>query len=222
MMKIDTKLINKNFVKGRKGQKIKYIVIHDTWNFGTSATAMNHYIYFNGAYRGASAHYFVDQKQILQIVKDEDTSWAVGDGNGKYGITNSNSVSIEICVNDGNYEMEINRTLWLTKHLMKKYNVSIDNVVRHYDASRKMCPSIMVANNWQGWKVFKSRLEALDKVEEVVPVAKEVVRINYNGIIKELDGNFVDDKNYVGVRELAETLGFTVTWDNNTKTVIIK
>lgn len=165
-MIINKKLISKNFVKGRGGQKIKYIIWHDTWNFATSATAENHYKYFNGAYRGASAHYFIDQTQILQIINDEDTAWAVGDGNGKYGITNQNSISLEICVNDGDYAKEIRDAIALTIYLMKKHNVPLENVLRHWDASRKNCPSIMKDNNWKLWYTCMEELK------------KEWVRLN--------------------------------------------
>jgi glucan-binding YG repeat protein len=41
---------------------------------------------------------------------------------------------------------------------MGKYNIPLDRVVRHYDASRKCCPSSMSANNWARWYEFKDRL----------------------------------------------------------------
>ena len=47
--------------------------------------------------------------------------------------------------------------LELVKHLMNKYNISISNVVRHYDASRKICPN-WSSNNWARWNTFKGKL----------------------------------------------------------------
>ena len=65
-------------------------------------------------------------------------TWHCGDGKGKYGITNSNSIGIEICINsDGNYNIAFQNAVELTKHLMKELNIPIERVVRHYDASRK-------------------------------------------------------------------------------------
>jgi glucan-binding YG repeat protein len=42
---------------------------------------------------------------------------------------------------------------------MDKYGIGIDNVVRHYDASRKDCPHSFYANNWAKWTEFKQRLQ---------------------------------------------------------------
>ena len=159
MLNIQKKLVNYNYTIGRAGNTIKYIVIHDTGNTGKGSGAMNHYNYFNGGNRNASAHYFVDDSNIIQIIEDSNTSWHCGDGGGKYGITNQNSIGIEICINsDGNYDKAIAHTIDLTKYLMTKYNISIDNVVRHYDASGKICPNSKSANNWAKWHVFKSKL----------------------------------------------------------------
>ena len=220
-MNIRTQLVNQNFTKGRL-DKIEYIVIHDTGNNSTLATAEAHYRYFNGAGRNASAHYFVDEKEVLQIIKDEDTAWHVGDGKGKYGVTNNNSIGIEICINDGEYTTEIDKTLRLTKYLMNKYNIGIDKVVRHYDSSRKICPRIMSANNWAMWSKFKSDLQIMLKPVENKPSTPSTIKIKYKNVVKDFDGTFVNDKNYVSVRELAEALGFIVEWEQDTKTVVIK
>lgn len=157
-MKINEKLIKKNFSK-RVNNFIKYIVIHDTANTNRGANADAHFTLFNREDRGASAHYFVDDNQILRIIEDKNRSWAVGDGGGKYGITNDNSISIEMCINsDGDFNKTYKNTIKLTKYLMKKYNISIEQVVRHYDASRKICPNIWHKNNWEKWEQFKKEL----------------------------------------------------------------
>ena len=44
-------------------------------------------------------------------------------------------------------EKVIDKTVALTKYLMAKYNVPIDRVVRHYDASGKYCPGVIGWNN---------------------------------------------------------------------------
>lgn len=217
-MNINKKLIRQNFVKGRGGKKIEYIVIHDTGNEAPLAHAEAHYNYFNNAKRNASAHYFVDEKQILQIIEDADTAWHVGDGKGKYGITNQNSIGIEICINDGNYSTEIAKTIELVKYLMKKYNIPFDKVVRHYDASRKLCPAKLSKNNWEAWKAFKAQLQEK-------PINK--VRVNIKGKVIDIDGVIEYDTNkmatnYVSIRQLAEAMGYVVDWDNDNKVVLIK
>ncbi len=164
-MNINEKLVKYNF-SSRKGSIIKYIVIHDTGNTSNGADANAHYNYFNGGDRQSSAHYFVDDKQVLRIIKDNDKAWHCGDGNGKYGITNENSIGIEMCINkDGNFDLTYKNTVQLVKHLMATYNIHIDNVVRHYDASRKICPHIWQKNNWDKWHMFKEDLVNKDQVD---------------------------------------------------------
>lgn len=154
-MTINEKLVKLNY-SSRKNTPILYIVIHDTGNTSRGANAETHFHYFNNADRGASAHYFVDDKQILRIIKDEDKSWHCGDGHGKYGITNENSIGIEMCINaDGDENKTYQATVELTKHLMNQYNIPVERVVRHYDASRKICPYTWNKNNWAKWQQFK-------------------------------------------------------------------
>lgn len=144
----------------KRTSDIEYIVIHDTGNKNKGADSEAHFKYYNGGNRNSSADAFVDDKQCL-ILNDYKVNytWHCGDGKGKYGITNGNSIGIEICVNaDGNYTKAYNNAVELTKQLMKELNIPIDRVVRHYDASRKSCPASMKDNNWELWNNFKKDL----------------------------------------------------------------
>ena len=145
---------------------IKYIVIHDTGNKSKGSDADAHFKYFNGGNRNSSADFFVDDTKILQVNDyTKYYTWQVGDGKGKYGITNQNSVGIEICVNaDGDYSKAFENAVELTKHLMKELDIPAERVVRHYDASRKNCPASMSANSWAKWKEFKDKIMECDKV----------------------------------------------------------
>lgn len=148
-------------ISNRNGTKIKYIVIHDTGNTSPGANANSHYNYFNGGNRYSSADFFVDDKQVL-CVNDyyKYYTWHCGDGYGKYGITNENSIGIEICINsDGNRNKAIEKTISLVQELMSELNIPIDRVVRHYDASRKSCPNTMSKNNWAEWYEFKEKIK---------------------------------------------------------------
>lgn len=126
---------------------IKYICIHYTAGTGS---ARNNCIYFSGANRNASADYFVDDAGIWEYNDPYSGyyTWAVGDGRGAYGITNANSISIEVVNNGGDFSnQEIEYLRELVPFLMSKYNVPADRVVRHYDASRKLCPAGYVDQN---------------------------------------------------------------------------
>lgn len=148
----------------KRTQKPIYIVIHDTANTAVGADAKSHFYYFNSGNKNASADFFVDDQNVLQINDyNKYYTWHCGDGNGKYGITNSNSIGIEICINsDGNYDKAFNNTIKLVKELMKELNIPAERVVRHYDASRKNCPGSMKSENWGLWNYFKQRIQEED------------------------------------------------------------
>lgn len=142
---------------------IRWIVIHYTGNYSPSADAMAHFRYLQGATRYGSAHYYVDDKQIIQTIGDSYIAWSVGDnqGYGKYlnGCTNANSISIEMCVNkNADPDLVYKNTLELTKNLMKKFSIPAERVCRHYDVSRKDCPHNLRANNWEKWWQFKAEI----------------------------------------------------------------
>lgn len=148
----------------RGGTPIRYIVVHDTGNPSRGANATAHYNYFNGGDRSSSADFFVDDTQVL-CVNDyyKFYTWHCGDGHGKYGITNRNSVGIEFCINvDSDRNKTLERTAQLVRELMQELNIPIDRVVRHYDASRKNCPQSMSGNGWAQWYKFKEKLKGED------------------------------------------------------------
>lgn len=185
-MEIIKKQIKYNISK--RTQAIKYIVIHDSGNKSKGANADAHFNYFNGGNRQSSADFFVDDIKVLQINDyTKYYTWQVGDGKGKYGITNANSIGIEICVNsDGNYDVAFEKAIELTKHLMKELNIPAERVVRHYDASRKSCPASMMDNNWSLWKKFKERLtmaKPVVNIQELTTVNDIVWELAERGII---------------------------------------
>ena len=159
-------IINKQmaFNFSARREAIKYIVIHDTGNPSAGADAAANFNYFNTGNRGSSADFFVDDSHVLRANDyNKYYTWHCGDGYGKYGITNANSIGVEICVNsDGNYNKAVANTAELVKQLMNELGIGISYVVRHYDASRKCCPSSMSRNDWCGWTEFKKLLSEED------------------------------------------------------------
>ncbi len=163
----------------KRNVKPKYIVVHDTGNKSKGADAEAHYKYFNSGDRQSSADIFVDDKQILKV-NDYHTyyTWHCGDGKGKYGITNANSVAVEICINsDGDYDKAVKNAVKAVKDLMKELNIPAENVVRHYDASRKNCPGTMSADGWKAWSDFKNSLKEKKKKENAVEIVNELIHM---------------------------------------------
>ncbi len=165
--------------RSRRSSAIKYIVVHDTGNTDKGADAERHYQYFNGGNHDSSADVFVDDHQAIQVNDwDKYYTWHCGDGRGKYGITNANSVGVEMCINsDGDYEKAFDRTVAVVKELMSVLGVDVNHVVRHYDASRKTCPMSMSGNNWARWNEFKRRITEVE----------EVSKAEYNALVERID-----------------------------------
>ena len=138
----------------------KYIVIHYV---GAVSTAKANADYFYAVNRKASAHYFVDENEIYQVVREGDSSWHCGTTGTYYSnCRNSNSIGIEMCCFNNNGTLDVSekvieKTIELTKELMVKYNIPVENVIRHYDVTHKCCPAPFV-NNLSRWNDFKNRL----------------------------------------------------------------
>lgn len=168
-MEIKENITTRNYTKGYN-RSIKYIVIHYV---GAVSTAKNNSDYFRSVYRGASAHYFVDENDIYRVVKDEDIAWHCGTRGTYYSeCRNSTSIGIEMCCYNNNGTLDIsenivNRTIELTKELMKKYNIPASNVIRHYDVTHKNCPAPFVSNV-NRWNDFKNRLSGTNKEATIV------------------------------------------------------
>ena len=138
-----------NYSKGRH-TTIKYLVLHYTANNGD--TALSNCKYFSSANRNASSHYFVDEKEVYRSVRDMNVAWHCGSMNGykhKY-CRNTNSIGIEMCSRkdkNGKFyikEKTIANAIELTKYLMEKYDIKVENVIRHYDVTGKICPKPFV------------------------------------------------------------------------------
>lgn len=150
-----------NFGGRRPKSAIKYIAMHWTSNTSPTATAMNHYRFFQNSNPGTSAHYFVDELEIVQIVGDTTIAYAVG-GNQGYGValngcTNYNSISIEMCVNNGYSDKMLFNAIELVKNLLAIYPHAI--VCRHWDATRKDCPKGWEGNNNKKWNWFLEEIK---------------------------------------------------------------
>ena len=150
-----------NYNISKRTQSVKYIVIHYVGSgSSTSGNAKNNCIFFAGGNRNSSAHYFIDDGGIWEYADPSSYyTWHCGDGHGKYGITNANSIGIEVCQNGDKpfTEKEIGYLSELVPSLMAKYGVPANNIVRHYDASRKSCPLYYVSRSSE-WTTLKRRI----------------------------------------------------------------
>lgn len=180
-----------NFKSGRT-KPVEYIVIHFTANNGD--TAKNNADYFaNNRNLESSAHYFVDEKEVWQSVKDTDTAYHCGAKTYKHKYCrNSNSIGIELCSrkdSKGKYYFKketVVRASELTKELMKKYNIPISNVIRHYDVTGKVCPAPFV-NDVSQWNEFLSSLSPKQNLESGNDIVWELMNGKHKIEIAEVE-----------------------------------
>lgn len=213
-MEIKRNITTQNF-NNSSISRIKYIVVHYTGNNGDTAYGNTKY---SKEYRGASAHYFVDENSIYQSVEDKNVAWHCGANSYKHPYCrNSNSLGVELCSrkdSKGNYyfnDKTVDNAVELVKMLMTKYNVPIANVIRHYDVTGKNCPAPFVRDN-KAWQDFKNRLVA--KGEQIM---KQNVKIN--GKVKSLNTINKDGYTYIKVRDLSDV--FNIGYNKETKLITL-
>lgn len=156
-MKIEDKLltINPYSRSGEKQKDIQYIVIHWVGNANTSATANRNY--FNNLAQthstSASSHYIIGLNgEIIRCIPDDEVAFH----SGSYSM-NRKSIGIEDCHPDWNGKFTddtYNALVELCADLCKKYGISINNVIRHYDVTGKSCPKYYVEHQDE-WNKLK-------------------------------------------------------------------
>ena len=156
-MKIIKMLTKKRCYVGQN--KPAYVVIHETDNWSKGAGAKAHATAMKNGNLAGTVHYYVDSTSIYQTLDHKDGAYAVGDGGGRYGITNRNSINIEICVNpESDYYKAVDKAEQLAASLLKQYGWGTDRLKRHYDASRKHCPRRIQDEGL--WPEFKRKTAA--------------------------------------------------------------
>lgn len=174
-----------NYGAYRNPSKIQYIVWHYTANDGDSDESNARY--FKTANRKTSAHFFVDDDSVTISVPETYTAWSVGGsrysnykttgGAAFYKLcTNTNSISIELCDTNKNgiydvSEKTLENAIALTRQLMDKYDIPIENVIRHFDVTGKPCPAYYVENN--KWNPIKMKITGTSIATEDASISTE-------------------------------------------------
>lgn len=149
--------VNEYSRPGTELEKVKGIVIHYTGNPGT--TAMQNRNYFEGLAESketkASSHYIIGLAgEIIQCIPLNEISYASNH-------RNVDTISIECCIdndagkfNEKTYDALVELTAWL----VGKYELEIDDVIRHHDVTGKICPKYFVEHE-SAWEDFKLDVE---------------------------------------------------------------
>lgn len=215
--------LSPNRWQGRAGRKIIAIVNHITAGLMPGCLT-----WMKNPASKASANYLVTRDgRIIQLVKDEDSSWANGEVNKPnwrlYDGTNPNRYTITIehegLAGSKLTEIQYQATLWLHRQLIKKHGIPVDqdHIIGHYridSVNRLNCPG--PGFPWE-------RLFADLKGEVVVAEDLKKVKIRVEGKEQKIvEGVIINNTTYAPVRAVAETLGRQVDWDGAKQEVVIK
>ena len=172
---------------GIKLNSVKKIVLHWVGNAGSSAIAnRNYFNRLNGIY--ASSQFIVGLNgEIISCMPEDEVAWHAGNYN-----MNLNSIGIENCHPDWNGKFNdstYNSLIELLVYLCKKYNLTQNDIIRHYDVTGKVCPKYYVENPSEFEKLKQDVASRLGnnytpQVVNTTPVTNnnyDVYRVCYNG-----------------------------------------
>lgn len=193
-MEIKENLVNSNkyYLKCPHSMTPKYITIHNTANTASAASEINYMINNNNA---TGFHIAVDDVDAIIGIPLNRNSWHAGDG-GK-GKGNLESIGIEICYSkdyatDRHAKAFIN-AIDVTKQLMQRFNIPIENVVQHNHWSGKDCPHrIRAEGTWSAFldglkdKEVKGDMASLINGYQVLTWQGETIHIYKGGNVLEL------------------------------------
>lgn len=146
---------------------VKGIVVHYVANKNTSAKANRNFFELreDGSYGFGSTHYIIGlEGEIIQCVPENEVCYHVGAKKYIPGIQdklgkkpNYSTIGIETChiTDTGVMTPKTRNTLVIfVTQLLKKYNLSIYELFRHFDITGKICPRFFV-DNTDEWDRFR-------------------------------------------------------------------
>lgn len=152
-------ITNKNARSRQKLSSVRFIVSHETANNG--ADADNHYHFFNRINNQTSAHTFIDDQKILEIIPLDEKAWHV-----RYNVNSDNrifgddandaAIGVELC-RPGSFRQAYDRYVWYHTYLCKKFQLHPQkHIVAHstLDPQRRRDPESWLKPNGVTWNEF--------------------------------------------------------------------
>ena len=147
-----------NRVSFGRGNPKNYLTIHQTGNTAAGANAKAHHNLQARSGIGYGWHWQVDDHEAIQTHDHDFKIWHAGDNRGK---GNTESISIEICVNlDGDYNQSVENGAKLAAMILKEENIDISRMVQHNYWTGKNCPEqIRACKNGICWSNFVEKVK---------------------------------------------------------------
>lgn len=157
-------------------KEVKKIAVHYVGNPNTSALANRNY--FENCKEGGryvSSHYIVGLKgEVIQCIPTNEWSYCTNEANGY-------SISIETCHprSDGIFNDSTYVSLCeLCAMLLKKFNLTTNDLIRHYDVTQKQCPLHWSPTKYQSQAVATARWNRFKQDVQTVMDGGKVTRNN--------------------------------------------
>ena len=166
-------------------KSVKKVVLHYVGNPKSSAMAnRNYFENQKSGGRYVSSHYIIGlEGEILRCVPENEVAYCSNQAN-------TYSISIECCHPDatGKFTEETtNSAAELCAYLLKKYGLSVNDLIRHYDVTGKQCPLWFVPTKYQSeavanarWAGFKALVSEKMGREFLIRVKDEELDIRAN------------------------------------------
>ena len=187
---------NKNYGSFKKGDlykadrklsdgtgKVQYITVHNTDDIeeavGTNdAEQYTRATYPNQNMGDARVHYFIDETDCWQNLREDEVGWHAGD---KRGPGNETSLGIEIIMDGSGSKADKSaedRGALLAAILLNRHGLGIDRLVPHKHWNNKNCPMYILPH----WETFKANVSNyLKKIKEPAPKSVSVTVNSING-----------------------------------------
>lgn len=145
--------VNEYSRPGSALERVNGVVVHYTANPGTTARQNRDYFERLGQSGAtyASSHFVIGiEGELIQCIPCQEIAYASND-------RNQDTIAIECCIpdetgkfSDATYGVLIHLLAWL----MGRYDLEIDDIIRHYDITQKACPKYYVEypSEWEELK----------------------------------------------------------------------
>lgn len=183
---------------GIKRERTLFIVAHDTGNSGSTANGNVSYYHNSVNSQYASAHLFVDDKEIVECIPLDEKAWHVlydrQEDNRLFGDdANDAAIGVELCFGGGidnkkayaNY-VEVIVKLLVTYQLLPKHVIGH----MHLDPGRKTDPANSFDTFGQTWGGFMKDIEKAYVAVTAPPKPKSIVK----KVVSKVVGKIVKPK----------------------------
>ena len=183
------------------------ITVHSTGNANSTALNERKWLDNPSNNRDAAWHYIVGEGLVIQAIPDSEEAWHCGKKEG-----NIRSIGIEI-IETGNRRLVCETAAEFVADKLKEHGLSLKDLKYHVDWSGKICPRIFLDKLYVKDGIDSEYFKNLVKkyFEKVVP---SVAPIKINGKVYQMERIFVNDTNYIKIRDFAKA-GFKVSYEKD-------